>query len=373
MSKRVEEAQRNEATVLAYLKKRAQEVLGTDARYVNRRASIQAAQNNLFQSQLEEKLAKIFANKIPVPQYKTKDRHSATHRILNCIWSDLHFGSDLDPREVPVKYGVVEEARRMAFVVKTLAEWKLQYRDETELFIHLIGDIIQNHLYDPRDGAPLAEQVARAIHILVQALVYLSGRFKKVTVYCTPGNHGRYTARHKDRAVNQKWDAIETMIYFSVKTALQVAKIQNVTINIPLTPFYTWEAFGMSGFATHGDTVLTPGYPNRAIDIEKVRRQINEINGKLSPDKRHRLFICGHVHVDSEVKLPNNVIFMTNSCLLPPDAYAISIGITHNACSQKAWETVPGHMVGHKLTIDVDEEADKDKSLDKIIQPFHGF
>ncbi|SRR5229473_2186505 len=373
MTKKADETRFQEAQVLAYLKDKAQDILGVNQRFVNKKVTLQAAQNNLFQSQIEDKLEKIFKDKIAVPQYKAKDRRTPTERILNGIWSDLHFGSDLDPREVPTKYGIVEESRRMAFIVQTLAEWKLQYRDETQLFIHLIGDIIQNHLYDPRDGAPLAEQFSRAVHILTQAVVYLCGRFKKVTVFCTPGNHGRNTARHKDRAVNQKWDSLENMIYFSIKTALMTAKIPNVEVIIPLMPFYTWDAFGMSGFGTHGDTVVTPGYPNKSIDTEKVRRQVNEINGKLAPDKRHRLFICGHVHVDSETKLPNGVIFMTNSCLLPPDAYAVSIGITHNACSQKIWESVPGHIVGHKLTVDVDEHTDKDKSLDKIIKPFFGF
>jgi hypothetical protein len=141
---------------------------------------------------------------------------------------------------------------------------------------------------------------------------------------------------------------------------------------IPKTPYYTYEVFGMQGFMTHGDTVLNPGYPNKSIDVEKVRRQINEINGKLAPDKRYTLFGVGHVHVYSMVRLPNRVTFMSNGCLIPTDSFAQSIGIMDTACCQAIWESVDGHIVGDRREANVDEGVDKDKDLDLIIQPFNG-
>lgn len=359
-----------EETFLAFLEERGAEIHDKALAGRNRSVTTTAAKDHLFKQQIEDVLDLCLERKYFCKEYKPRKK-KATERVLNLMLSDLHFGAALDPREVPVQYGHVEEARRLAAVVRMVADWKLQYRDETELRVHLLGDIIQNQLHDPRDGAPLAEQAAAAMHLLTQAVVFLASQFKKVTMDCTPGNHGRNVARHKDRATNQKWDSIENIIYYGVKTA--TSHLKNVTVNIPYTPYYTYEVFGMTGFMTHGDTVLKPGFPSSTIDIAGIRKQINEINAKLGPDKKHVLFGCGHVHCHSCTKLPNQVTFITNSCLIPTDAYAQSIGIIDTSCSQTVWESVPGRMVGHRCEADVDEHTDKDKSLDALIKPFERF
>lgn len=359
-----------EAAVMDFLADKAGEVHRKFETTRNRSVALTVGREHLFREQMEAALEKWLTKQYFCKEFKPRKKKE-TERVLNLMLSDLHFGSMLDPREVPLQYGHVEEARRLAGVVRMVAEWKRQYRDETELRIHLLGDIIQNQLHDPRDGAPLAEQACAAIHLLTQAFVFLASEFKKVTIYCTAGNHGRNVARHGNRATNQKWDSIENIIYFGIKTAL--SHLKNTTVNIPYTPFYTYEVFGMSGFMTHGDTVIRPGFPSSTIDIAGVRKQINEINAKLGPDQKHVLFGCGHVHCHSCTKLPNRVTFITNSCLIPTDAYAQSIGIMDTSCSQTVWESVPGRMVGHRCEADVDEHTDHDKSLDALITPFTKF
>jgi Calcineurin-like phosphoesterase len=337
----------------------------------NRSVALNVAREQLFLQQLKDSLTTMLSKKFPsVAPYKPHKK-KVTQRILNAALGDLHFGAMLDPREVPFAYTHTEEARRMAAVVQQIAEYKRQYRDETELFVHLLGDLIQNHLYDPRDGAPNAEQISTAIYLLTQALSFLATQFKQVTVFCTPGNHGRDTARHQERAVCQKWDSLETVIYFAVKTA--VAHIPNIVFNIPYTPYYSYTTFGMGGFVTHGDTVITPGFPNKAINVENVRKQINEINSKREIKDRYVLFIVGHVHVYSFTKISKDTQFMSNGCLLPTDSYAQSKGLQGTCCCQAIWETVPEHMVGDQRQAEIDEYTDKDAALDKIIKPFNEF
>lgn len=337
----------------------------------NRRGTInRLAKENIFFELFTQALERYLPKTVNVPKYDPKSKKSPTDRILNVMWSDLHFGANLDEREVGSQYGSVEEARRMAAIVQQTASYKPQYRKNTELYIHLLGDVIQGQLHDARDGAALAEQMARSIHILVHAVAFLSSQFKKVSVFCTTGNHGRNTSRHKDRAVNQKWDSNETIIYYAVKTA--VASLPNVTVTIPMTPYYEYEAFGMRGFMTHGDTVLKPGFPNKSINVAGLHTQVNDINSKHSLDKRFSLFGCGHVHVASDVTLPNGEVVVTNGALIPADAYAKSIGIMSSTCCQQMWETVPGIMFGDHRRINVNEKTDKDATLDKIIPPFKG-
>lgn len=336
----------------------------------NRSLAIVQARDSLLIDQFRTAIQGVFSAGVKVQPYKPAKK-KATTRVLNTIWSDLHFHSLLDPREVPMAYGPVEEARRMAAVAVQVAEYKRQYRDETSLVINIAGDIIQGQLHDPRDGAPLAEQCAAAIHILVQAIAFQCSQFKHVTVECTPGNHGRNTARHHGRATLQKWDSIETIVYVAIKAAL--SRIPNVTVNISHRPYILYKNFGKTTFVTHGDTVLKPGYPGSTIDVAGVRKQINEFNAARPEEERATLFAVGHVHVGSITRLPNGAIFMSNGCLIPPDAYAQSIGVHDTACGQWIWESVEDHLVGDTRFAVVDSYTDKDAKLDKIITPFTGF
>lgn len=366
-----------EAEIVRYLQQRSLELHGANAVRRNSGVAVAASREQLFLDQLQGVLKNTFKDKLPVPSQllkKPKKSTGKTERILNVILSDTHYGSNLDPREVGHSYGPVEEARRTAAICKQVAEYKQHYRGSTELYIHLLGDVIQGQLYDARDGLPLAEQVASAMRILTQAVRFLAVQFPRgVTVFCTPGNHGRNTSRHKQRAVLQKHDAIETMVYVGIKGA--VDNLPNVKVIIGYEPKYDFGAFDKLGFATHGDSVINVGYPGRSIDVGGIKKQANDINNaRASKSKKpYGLFIFGHVHVGSLTHLPGGVIVITNGCLIPPDSFANSIGIFDTACGQWMWESVPGHMVGDSRFIGVGEENDVDSSLDSIIKPYSGY
>ncbi|CAB4127279.1 hypothetical protein UFOVP75_117 [uncultured Caudovirales phage] len=359
------------AAICSLIADMAADEAAKSVRSKNRRTATLVAKDSLFASQLEIATRDAFSDassRIPFKPYTPKKKLK-TDRVLNLLWSDLHFHSLLDPREVPIPYGPVEEARRLAALCVQAAEYKRDHRDSTSLVINIAGDIIQNQLHDPRDGAPLAEQYSAALYLLVQAIGFLATEFKKVDVYCTPGNHGRNTARHHDRAMHQKWDSIENMLYFSIKVAL--SHVKNVVVNCDYKPYYIYSNFGMNTLVTHGDTVIKPGYPGSNIDVSGIRKQINEFNA--SRDDKVGLFCVGHVHVGSLVHLPNKTSFMSNGALIPIDPYAQSVGVFNTTCGQQMWESVPGRLVGDSRFVIVDEETDKDKSLDKIIRPFLGF
>lgn len=357
-----------ENEVIEFLRERAYEQQDRYEASKNKKLSINMAREQLFLDKFQEISNKIYKlNPVKVSKTAVKSKKK-TERILNVLLSDLHFHAMLDGEELPLQYGPEEEARRLASIVQQVCEYKRQYRDETTLYVHLLGDIIQGQLHDPRDGAPLALQCGAAMHLLQQAIAIFSANFPKVVVRCSPGNHGRNTARHKDRAVNQKFDSHETVIYLHLRGLSKF--LPNVTVDVPKSPFYTYQAFDQKGFATHGDTVLKPGMPNKSINVDNIRKQINEYNGKLATHEQCGLFMVGHVHVGSMTHLPNGAIFMSNGCLIPTDGYGLSIGAFTTACGQQMWESVPGHIVGdHRFAV-VDEHTDKDKSLEKLIQPF---
>ncbi|WNM70295.1 metallo-dependent phosphatase [Myxococcus phage Mx1] len=341
----------------------------------NRREATALARDTIFMTSLEEVLARTVSPiKVRFPKFKSKGKKAMERigRELHVLLSDLHFGSDVDSGHgPPLRYGKVEEARRLAYIAKQVCEYKRQYRGETRLRIHLCGDIIQGQLHDQRDGDILARQCARAIHLLIQFVAICAAEFPEVVVDCSTGNHDRFTSRHKERATYEKGDSLATVIYYAVKKAVE--HLPNVKFNITLKPYITFESFGAKCFGTHGDTVLNPGYPGSVVNVKSLEQQINRINAALPNADEYKLFVLGHVHVGMLLHMGNGSILITNGALIPSDQYSISIGLFENNCGQWMWESTPGYVVGDSRFITVNGSTDKNEDLDSIIRPFESF
>lgn len=342
-----------------------------DRKCLNRRTAVAAGRDRLFNEDLEETLSKVFKKGYALAKPYRGKKAKYTERLVHVILSDTHFQSLIDARECPLPYTAVEESRRLGKVVAQVADYKRQYRSESKLRVKLLGDLFQNQLHDQREGAPLAIQFAATLHYLVQAITFLASEYPEVQVDCATGNHGRNKQRHMDRAVQQKWDSIEGMVYFSLKMALAAAGAKNVTVNIPQTPYVIEEVFDKKAFWTHGDTVLKPGYPGKSIDVGHLYQQICRWNSARHIKGPFHMFGVGHVHFGSITNMPGEIVMLTNGCLVPPDAFALSIGAGDVTCGQYMFESVRGHICGDQRFINVDN-ADKNPEYNKIISPFSG-
>jgi hypothetical protein len=338
---------------------------------LNRKLGAQAVRERFLAENIEKFASRVFKGRIQPFAISKLTSGKKTGRVVNAVLSDLHFGADLRREETGTAYGKHEEARRAAAVFQQIMEYKIEHRNETELELLILGDIIQGQLHDPRDGAELAEQICRAIHILSQGIAYLSSGYKKVRVRCATGNHGRNKARHEDRATHQKWDSHETVLYYSLSQACSALK--NVEFFIPRTPFVTYEVFGQKVFATHGDTVINVGNPGAQIRVRSIEHQVNRINASLADTDEYSVFVLGHVHTGTITHLSNGSTVITNGALIPQDSFAVSIGLLETKCGQWMWESVPGFPVGDSRFIKVGREHDSNEKLDKIIQPWKSF
>jgi len=197
--------------------------------------------------------------------------------------------------------------------------------------------------------------------------LHCSSHFKKVTVFCAPGNHGRDKARHHDRAINQKWDCHETDVYEMLAGAMSGAT-KNVDVNVYTTAWYRWKAFDKTGYATHGDTHLNVGFPGKEINLGKIAPQVLSLNN----DHHSDLYLVGHVHVASDTLMNHNIVIVTNGCLVPSAEYSQANGFGETACAQQMWESVPGHIFGDHRRLEVGKKEDAREDLEKLIKPFPG-
>jgi predicted phosphodiesterase len=309
---------------------------------------------------------KVFTGRVEPGKLPKKANIKRVHTLM---LSDLHFGADIDGEETSVdNYSTKEESRRFAAVIKQAAEYKPQYRKDTQLVIALIGDIIENSMHDPRTGAELSEQICRAIHLLVQGIAYLAHHYPEVKVVCAAGNHDRNTARHHGRAVHGKHDGYSTIIYYAAKKAL--SRFKNVTFDIPKAPLAHYEVFGKKIAYTHGDTVIKTGGIYSTVNVKGLEAQVNKINAALKDEDEYAAILYGHTHVGHVIHLSNGTVLIGNGALPPPDPFAVSIGAFESNNGQWIFESVDGFAVGDMRYIRCGRNYDADDSLDKIIVPW---
>jgi hypothetical protein len=343
-----------------------------DGNNLDRRLITNVARDALIVSEFEKALSKTFSKGwTNPPKYRGK-KNSRKSRIVNVLLSDLHFGAHLQKSECPVEYNTVQESRRLGRVATQVADYKRQYRQYSKLVINILGDVIQGNIHDPRQGDLLTYQFDSAVYYLTQFIMFVSAQYPEVEIYCTPGNHGRNPHRHPEPAVNQKFDSFETMIYLSVKAAIQAAGIANCKFIIPKTPYFTVQLFENKLFGTHGESVFRSGSVGNNINVKNLAQQVCKWNTSRSIGGPFAIFACGHIHVASITTLPDQVTMITNGALIPPDPYSISIGSPDNTCGQYMWESVEGHAVGDQRLIIVDG-AEKRPMYNDIIKLYKGF
>lgn len=360
---------------------------------LHRSVSLLGIRQDLFLKQCEALFARV-SPKIDPSKYDVEKRKllavtaGRAMKENNVLISDTHLRTLLDPDEGLIKFGPVEECRRLAAIFKQVVEYKVNKDTEivkrrdghfdivehgnkrTRLNIHLAGDTFAGRIHDMRTGAPIAEQVCATAYEIAQCIRFAAQHYLDIVVRCAVGNHGRDAKRHPQRAVNQKWDSWETVMYYIIKSIL--LPLPNVQVIIPRAPFFTWESFGMKGFCTHGDGVFSPGSSN-TVNLSSLEYQANRLNAKLPDINEYKVVLVGHIHKSINVELDNGTVILVNGAMIPPDDFATTLGIWEAACSQWLWETVPNHMTGDFRRARIDINTDRDSSLDDIAKPFIDF
>lgn len=337
---------------------------------LSRRLGRHLADEAFQYKQMEAFAERVFKGRIkPVPYRQAKKGRSKIKRELVILLGDLHIGADLVGAATGgIDFGPLEEARFAAQVVRQVCTYKEEYRDETSLRVVMLGDLIHGCLHDPRDGAIMAEQKDRAIHLLSQVVAQLSSAFPKVAVEMISGNHDRDKLRHPKRATSSKWDSNATAIYCAVRRCCLA--LRNVEFHMPLAACGHFEVFGKRYFYTHGDTVISVGNPGCQIKVTELENQVNKLNATLKDKDEYAVVLVGHAHQFLHIALNNGVTIIVNGPFTAQDEYARSIGIFESIPSQTMFEVTPGYPVGDLRRIILDKKVAKDSSLDEIVRPW---
>ena len=298
---------------------------------------------------------------------KLKKKKKLTRTIVAHL-SDTHIGVNIKRKEMGGinEFNPTVAARRFAFFFKTLSQYKLDHREDTDLVIVLNGDIFAGVIHGLEGGVlPMATQFGIGLRIFSEGISFIAQHFSKVKIVGLTGNHDRYMHKdNKGRQSDQKWDSFATNLYTSLDRVFKDYK--NVSFEIPSTPYAIFDIQGHKFFATHGDTVLNLGNPGKSINTESITKQVNNISTGLG--EKIDVVMAAHVHKSTYQSLDNGSNLVINGTLSGTDAFAQSIGILSNNPIQQMFEVTPDHKVGDMRFVRL-EEADKDEELDKIIAP----
>jgi hypothetical protein len=329
----------------------------------------QVGQENYLSNKLQDTIAAVFrANPITLSPGKMKTTKKVQSRTLTILLSDLHFGIDVDPREVlKSKFNWNIAARRLAKICHQASEYKKQHRAETKLQVVLNGDILHGviHLSDAKIR-PLTEQIYGATSILLKALDYLRNHFKTVSVLCLPGNHDRPVYRDKSRAVSQRWDSHSHAVFLGLKCAFRRDK--GITFDIPMSGMGTYETpGGHLIYASHGDMEPGVGNVGKALNVKDTTTSLLKMHAGQPFNKKVEVALFGHWHQPSMWMLQDGTICIVNGCLLGSDTYSQNaVGFFNSMPAQVMFESVPGYPVGDYRIIQL-RDADTELEYNKII------
>lgn len=299
-------------------------------------------------------------------------------RSICTIWSDQHFGTNFtaDHTKGLNAYNWEIAAHRLALLCEQIASFKIERRSQhEELVIFLLGDNIAGVIHDQEGGHIdiSAEQVHGTSGYYIQAIRYLLNFFPKIRIECQTGNHGRVMHKaSKDRAMIDKFDSFETMIFSNIM--YHFLGDDRVSVNIPKAPYSDITVQGHRIYATHGDTVFNVGNPGKSIPLTSIEKQINSINANLPMNEpRYELVLTGHVHHYMENHV-GNVQVIVNGCMVGTDPFAQGVGINDNNPTQVVWETTSNFAQGDLRQVHCKRadtaSAETKKRFETIITPY---
>ncbi len=289
-----------------------------------------------------------------------------TERLLVGLWSDIHFGLTVDPREVPGNaFNWQIAARRIAKLCVQLADWKPEHRDDTTLQIVLNGDIIAGVIHmDDAGQARLTEQIHGATQILVAALYFLRQHFGRIRVLALPGNHDRVT---RERQLAQRWDSHAHAIYLALQWAFH--KDPAITFDVPRSGDGTFVLPGGKAlaYATHGDVAPSVGNISRGINTAKLAAELNKLNASGEFSAPVRVLLWGHWHQGLVMPFGNGTAAV-NGCLIGADPFArVGAGVLGGgAPMQLMFESSEAYPFGDSRFVYV-RDADTDTAYDRVV------
>ena len=185
-----------------------------------------------------------------------------TAQVVVAPLSDLHVGDNVDLEQMAGlnQYDIDIFNKRLygwATQLLNLVELRRNVAPIDELVIPMLGDMVSGDIHEELARTNIdncMEQMIRGANLISQALLLLTPHFKKITIPCVVGNHGRMTRKPPMKDKYMDWDY---MLYQWLAAYMRNQK--HVTFSIPKTFLNSFEVCKRKILIMHGDSISGAG------------------------------------------------------------------------------------------------------------------
>jgi len=194
--------------------------------------------------------------------HTSKRSKGTTPQVVVAPLSDLHIGDNVSLEQMAGlnQYDIDIFNRRLygwATQLLNLVELRRNVAPIDELIIPMLGDMVSGDIHEELARTNIDNcmgQMIRGANLISQALMLLAPHFKKITIPCVVGNHGRMTRKPPMKDKYMDWDY---MLYQWVAAYLRNQK--HITFSIPKTFLNSFEVCKRKILIMHGDSITGAG------------------------------------------------------------------------------------------------------------------
>ena len=192
----------------------------------------------------------------------SKRSKGTTAQVVVAPLSDLHVGDNVDLEQMAGlnQYDIDIFNKRLygwTTQLLNLVELRRNVAPVNELIVPMLGDMISGDIHEELARTNIDHcmgQMIRGANLISQALMALAPHFKKITVPCVVGNHGRMTRKPPMKDKYMDWDY---MLYQWIAAYMRNQK--NVSFSIPKTFLNSFEVCKRQILIMHGDSISGAG------------------------------------------------------------------------------------------------------------------
>lgn len=199
---------------------------------------------------------------IKTPEWALQDCNASfTNSIPVLLVSDIHYGEDVNPKEVPngnCYSPAVMEARWDRLIRNTILKTRSKGKKTKGIVICFLGDDISGDIHDELRETNAKTPIDSCIEVASQKVKMLKAfekEYGRVWVISVMGNHGRTTQKPQSKEISEhNYDSLITAI-----VAKQLEKDKNITFHTPKSGEAYFELNNQNFLATHGDRIGSRG------------------------------------------------------------------------------------------------------------------
>ena len=273
---------------------------------------------------LTDRLSNIVNKKIfnkPKIHLKASNGKQVEKAVL--VLSDIHTGCvnkiydkdkgcSVETYNKDIRHKEYNTLRNSIFRINDLL--KSSYNIE-HLTIFLLGDILTNDRIFKGQiwsiDSPVGVQITDSVNEFVKFVNQLRKIFKKISVVCLVGNHGRSTEGYQDEPIENNYEYI---LYKILEKTYR--NISDVEMIVPNSKSYIYNIYGHKYLLLHGDII-------RGKTRNTIEKSIKDII--LAYDKDFDVMIFGHFHRADMLSLSERITALINGSFIAKDNYGFRV------------------------------------------------